>query len=789
MMNDFSVDGNITRRVGVKTAVERVDTNQKKIRERFNELSSHLNAVTDNKSKPEQLKTAVQNLAAYLQKNANQPTIPQKSTTGQEKAYLPRRSAPAERIASIYNSSIHNPLRLAAANDVIGNWLTGLDGQATSGPANENDLKATPEIVIDDEIRALASSLDNTPIKIYEYMRNSFAYEPYWGSQKGAKRTLLEKAGNDVDLASLTMALLRASGIHCRYVMGTIEMPIADAGKWIGVDDPTQIAKTFQSNGIPFETTTSGGKIANIKLNHTWVNAYVDYFPYHGARNEAPNTWIEIDPSFKQNTFTTKTDLQVKASSRINEINNSRSFLLDSGLTGFQQVLEETSETGGNAVKSYVIGDDVISQNVAGESQYLIYDGHGSTRLLCSNTSTIVDSYDYDAYGIMIGKESNSSNQTLTDLLYAGEHYDTDLQMQYLRARYYDQNSGRFSQVDQYSGSLYDPQSLHKYAYVHCDPVNNVDPSGQYLIEILAVVSIQMTCYTMVGGAVANKATGGALYNGLFMTMCFLMEPSVWYTGVMSIFTGICQFFENLDGLVEMLCSILVNILTGGLLSLFTNITNAINSTATMIRFLSDAFSDTNASDVIVTTLKAYTVALVIVMIVLSRIVQQIVAAIARVVTQVINKIVSWVVNKVQSIYAMSPATVGAPLPSGNSSAASTSSAGTSEVTSSDTTLYRSVSDQEFQSLMKDKAFSNPPGINGKYFSTDYLGAKQEHEFFDVRATSPGAVAGRPYHIVKTTFPKDMISEEMIHGVDSKVTAILVPSEMLQYLSEAIEIK
>lgn len=283
----------------------RLDARQKEIKERFEKLSAHLKAVSDNKKKPEELKKAVRELAKYLEESSKKPEVPKDNKS---KAALPRRSAPADAVASLLSSIAHNGILLASTNNTIGDWLTGLEG--VSGSATASDLSATPEIVIDDEIRALALSLENHPVKIYEYVRNNFAYEPYWGSQKGSKRTLLEKAGNDIDLASLTLALLRAAGINSRYVCGTIEMPIEDAAKWIGVSDPTQIAKTFQANGIPFETTTSGGKIAKIRLNHTWIVAFVDYFPYHGTRNETPNTWIEIDPSFKQNTFTYKTDLQ-----------------------------------------------------------------------------------------------------------------------------------------------------------------------------------------------------------------------------------------------------------------------------------------------------------------------------------------------------------------------------------------------------------------------------------------------------------------------------------------------
>jgi RHS repeat-associated protein len=63
-------------------------------------------------------------------------------------------------------------------------------------------------------------------------------------------------------------------------------------------------------------------------------------------------------------------------------------------------------------------------------------------------------------------------------LLYSGEQFDARIAMQYLRARYYDPATGRFNGVDPAFGSLHDPLSLHKYSYVHGDPVMGVDPSG-----------------------------------------------------------------------------------------------------------------------------------------------------------------------------------------------------------------------------------------------------------------------------------------------------------------------
>jgi RHS repeat-associated protein len=73
--------------------------------------------------------------------------------------------------------------------------------------------------------------------------------------------------------------------------------------------------------------------------------------------------------------------------------------------------------------------------------------GHGSTRQLVDSTEAIVDTFSYDAYGIMLGGNPTPAAPAATNLLYAGEQFDLDLQNYYLRARYYDQNIGRFNPV------------------------------------------------------------------------------------------------------------------------------------------------------------------------------------------------------------------------------------------------------------------------------------------------------------------------------------------------------
>ncbi len=90
----------------------------------------------------------------------------------------------------------------------------------------------------------------------------------------------------------------------------------------------------------------------------------------------------------------------------------------------------------------------------------------------------------------MLGGNPVAGSPAATSLLYAGEHFDTNAQMYYNRARWYNPLNGLFNRVDPYAGNTQDPQSLHKYIYCHNNPINGIDPSGQSLISMISGISI-----------------------------------------------------------------------------------------------------------------------------------------------------------------------------------------------------------------------------------------------------------------------------------------------------------
>ena len=122
---------------------------------------------------------------------------------------------------------------------------------------------------------------------------------------------LQTKQCNAFDTASLLIALLRVSGIHARYVEGTIEIPVEKLMNWVGgFTDPMDALNML--TGIPATGMTVGAEIKYARMEHIWVEAWIDYFPSRGARHKPGkgDTWIPLDASFKQYNYTQGVDIE-----------------------------------------------------------------------------------------------------------------------------------------------------------------------------------------------------------------------------------------------------------------------------------------------------------------------------------------------------------------------------------------------------------------------------------------------------------------------------------------------
>lgn len=131
--------------------------------------------------------------------------------------------------------------------------------------------------------------------------------------------------------------------------------------------------------GIPNIGLLSGGVIKFIKLEHVWVEAYVDYVPSRGAVNRVGDTWIPMDASYKQYTYTQGMDIktavpidaqalvtQAQTGATVNPsgwVQNINGTAIQSALTTYQtQVQTYIDTTKPHATVGDVIGSKTIIQ-------------------------------------------------------------------------------------------------------------------------------------------------------------------------------------------------------------------------------------------------------------------------------------------------------------------------------------------------------------------------------------------------------------------------------------------
>jgi RHS repeat-associated protein len=205
-------------------------------------------------------------------------------------------------------------------------------------------------------------------------------------------------------------------------------------------------------------------------------------------------------------------------------------FLIDTrNDTGYEQVLQETVRDAGNGAEVrravYTIGLAHIAQTTftpsgpaGGETLVFHSDGHDSTRVLTDLAAAVAtvagarQVFHYDAYGNAVGF---SPSAAATAYLYSGEHLDTRILQQYLRARYYNPATGQFLTQDPVQGDIVHPTTLQKYVYTSANPVNDVDPTGKFFLldalinagrDISARIVIAAQSAYAIGNAVLIRA-------------------------------------------------------------------------------------------------------------------------------------------------------------------------------------------------------------------------------------------------------------------------------------------
>lgn len=259
--------------------------------------------------------------------------------------------------------------------------------QATNLPTSA-DLSQTIEVQFTPEITAKAQELQNDPVKIYNWVRNNIEFVPTYGSIQGANMCLQTKLCNAFDTSSLLISLLRASNIPAKYVYGTVEIPIEKVMNWVGgFTNKMEALSLLASAGIPTKGMLVGGEVKYVRIEHIWVEAWIDYIPSRGARHSQGDTWISLDASFKQYDYTQGIDIksavpfdaqsfinQIQATATINEtegyVTGVNSSYINQTMTDYQtQVQNYITQNYPNATVGDVLGKKEI---VKQEFSYLL---------------------------------------------------------------------------------------------------------------------------------------------------------------------------------------------------------------------------------------------------------------------------------------------------------------------------------------------------------------------------------------------------------------------------------
>jgi RHS repeat-associated protein len=138
---------------------------------------------------------------------------------------------------------------------------------------------------------------------------------------------------------------------------------------------------------------------------------------------------------------------------------------------------------------AYADGRMPVAMTQAGMTYYLAYDSVGSLRVVTDASGNTVKRIDYDAFGNILADTNPSMTMPFG---FAGGLHDRDTGLVRFGYRDYDPDTGRWTAKDPIGFAGGDSDL---YGYVFSDPVNFVDPTGQFIA-------------TAIVGAVAGGVSG-----------------------------------------------------------------------------------------------------------------------------------------------------------------------------------------------------------------------------------------------------------------------------------------
>jgi len=132
--------------------------------------------------------------------------------------------------------------------------------------------------------------------------------------------------------------------------------------------------------------------------------------------------------------------------------------------------------------------DQQLATTQSGVTSYYESDGILSTTSLSNASGSLANTYIYDGFGKLIAHTGAPANP----FQYTGREFDSETELLYYRARYYNSNVGRFLSEDptEFGGG-----DANFYRYVFNNPVMLIDPTGQKCACAYAISTGHFVCF------------------------------------------------------------------------------------------------------------------------------------------------------------------------------------------------------------------------------------------------------------------------------------------------------
>lgn len=158
--------------------------------------------------------------------------------------------------------------------------------------------------------------------------------------------------------------------------------------------------------------------------------------------------------------------------------------------------------------------------------RYFHSDHLGSTNLVTDENGNVIERTEYKPFGEIYRREVRNPNTgqlivgsaapSVSPYGFTGQRHDSDTGLYFYNARYYDPQLGRFTQPDPIVQAFDDPQFLNRYTYVRNNPINLVDPSGNFaFLPFLGAVLVKALIGAAIGAgtSIALGAATGQIHN------------------------------------------------------------------------------------------------------------------------------------------------------------------------------------------------------------------------------------------------------------------------------------